>query len=700
MRKYVLIIIALIISCPKPGLQKIAVKDYLQEALRVYKHEPLYAYSLLADSLIGTKHAKQKAQILVKLYIEQREFHRAAALLDTVGWDIDLTPREYETVLLKTQRWSSLVEYTTDSLLKGISYFHLGDYHRAITFLTAPSPPHDYRMLYLAKAYNNIEDYTSTYAVLMAIGPVSPYLCQDYQDMLFDLFVNLDDYTIVQNMIKKLDKPDMQEYTYLKIYERGGDRKNVQKKAWTLVRTYPESVGAHYAVNLVTPHTAADHQAVGKVYYYHGEYKKALPHLNKAPKGNSVHYYLGMIHYHLGSHTEALKHLSLTNWAAAYYYRGRIYEKLDMMPKAIAVYDSLALLHKSSPYAVRASKRKAFLFEDMGDTLQAVQAFLMINEKSTQFRAAMQLYRVGNLVRADTVLGMNDEPDFLYWQARVRDRLGEPTNSIRAHLIVEHPLSYYTLVRYNTGLIFDTTDLDTWVRQLDDSVITFSREDSLTVTRAVSYFHLDEIDFAIKELETIQDKSAQDLLYLSRLCAYYGADRLSILYSLRVKQRAIDKNIMVFPRGLYELMYPVRYAFTILDQNMDLDLCLAMIWQESLFDPRARSSANAQGIMQIIPSTANAIARELGIAQYALYDPTVSIRFGCYYFLELMKDFNSVPLTLAGYNAGPLRVKRWITQDPNYEIDEFIELIPFNETRDYVKRILARQVIYQLRTRA
>jgi soluble lytic murein transglycosylase-like protein len=407
-----------------------------------------------------------------------------------------------------------------------------------------------------------------------------------------------------------------------------------------------------------------------------------------------------MTYYNLNSHTEALKHLSQTDWAAAYYYRGRVYEKLDMMHKAVTVYDSLAILHKSSKYAVRASKRKAFLLEDMGDTLQAVQTFLKINERNTQFRAAMQLFRVGDLGRADTVLAMKDEPEFLYWQARIRERLGESTESIRARVILEHPLSYYTLVRYNTGLIFDTTDLDVWVSMFDDSVVTFTREDSITVTRAIRYFHLDEIDYAIKELETIQDKSAQDMLYLSRLCARYGADRLSILYSLRVKQRAIDKNIFVYPRDLYELMYPVRYAFTIRDQNMDLELCLAMIWQESLFDPRARSWANARGIMQIIPSTAQAIARELGVTQYALYDPTVSIRFGCYYFLELMKDFNSVPLTLAGYNAGPVRVKRWITQDPDYEIDEFIELIPFNETRDYVKRILARQVIYRMRTGA
>ena len=180
MKKLVPIVIALIISCPKPGLQKIAAQDYLQEALRVYKHAPLYAFSLLADSLIGTKHAQKKAEIQIKIYLEQREYRRAAALLDTFGWNINLTSGEIETILLKTERWNTLIDHTTDSLLQGIAYFHLEDYYQAITFLSAPLPPHDYRMLTLAKAYNALEDYRSTYAVLMAINDISPYLYQEY----------------------------------------------------------------------------------------------------------------------------------------------------------------------------------------------------------------------------------------------------------------------------------------------------------------------------------------------------------------------------------------------------------------------------------------------------------------------------------------------------------------------------------------
>jgi soluble lytic murein transglycosylase-like protein len=212
---------------------------------------------------------------------------------------------------------------------------------------------------------------------------------------------------------------------------------------------------------------------------------------------------------------------------------------------------------------------------------------------------------------------------------------------------------------------------------------------------ALSYFRLHEPNLAVYELEMIENKSPQDFWHLSRLCAEHIADKQSILYSLAIKKAARKKSIRTLPIELYKLMYPVRYTFTIQDQGMVVPLCLAMIWQESLFDPQARSWANARGIMQIIPPTAQQIAADLGVEEYSLYDPSISIRFGCFYFLNLYREMNSIPFALAGYNAGPVRIKRWLAQDPNYELDVFIDLVPFNETRNYIKLILARKKIYE-----
>ncbi len=692
--KWTLLLIFLVISCPRPGIIKITEPDYLKEAKCHYQKQPLYAYALLKDSVTSTEHMQERALILARIYIDQREYERAAAVLDSVAWAVALTPYEKDIILLKTERWAMLTQTTQDSLLKGIAFYHFGNSEKAIQWLTKPFKPDDYRLIHLAKAYQHLDDFKNAFGVLTSIDSISSYLHADYQALLFNLFLNIEDTRIVHQELPKLEKPSLQEFILLKIYEKQKDKKNMNSTAWKLIREYPESAGAYYATNIVKPRTKADHKSFGMVYYHHRSYDQALKHFAKSVADNAVNYYTGRIYYNRSSYSLSLKYLARSNWSAAHYYRGRVYEKLNKYERAIAVYDSLQTLNKKSKYAKRGLKRKAFLYEDIGDTLRAVETFLEINEKNTRFRAAMQLFRIGKLVKADSILKVSADPGFLYWRIRINDRLGQSTEDLKNYLADVFPLSYYNLVRNGSDLVFDTLPLDKWMGNFADSTVSFSYRDLQHIVKAIRYFKLNEMNFGMKELDMIEDKSPQDLLYLSRLCAQYGADRYSILFGLRVKKAAKKKNIMKWPYELYKLMYPVRYTFTIMDQHIDLGLCLAMIWQESLFDPDAVSSANARGIMQIIPPTAQAIAKELQVESYSLHDPSVSIRFGCYYFNNLLKDFNSVPLSLAGYNAGPMRVKRWIKQDPNYEMDVFIDLIPYNETRNYIKLILSRKKIY------
>ncbi|MGB3341759.1 MAG: transglycosylase SLT domain-containing protein [bacterium] len=692
--KWTLLIIFFVISCPRPGIIKIPEPDYLKEAKSHYQQQPLYAHALLKDSVISIEHMQERALILSRIYIDQREYERAAAILDSVAWAVDLTPYESDIILLKTKRWAMLAQTTEDSLLKGISYYHLGEHDKAIECLTKPIKPDDYRLLYLAKVYHESNSFENAFGVITSIDSVSSYLHHDFQNILFELFLNIEDTRIVQKELPKLDNPSLQEFILLKIYEKQKDRNNQQKTAWKLITKYPASTGALYATGLVKPTTKSQHKSFGIVYYHHGSNDKALEHFSKTIADNAVNYYIGRIYYNRGNHSLSLRYLARSNWLAAYYYRGRVYETLDQYKRAIAIYDSLQTINRKSDYAIRALKRKAFLYEDIGDTLQAVQTFLAINDRNTRFRAAMQLFKIGDLVKADSILRVSTEPEFIYWRIRIEERLNQSTEDLKGYLAAKHPLSYYNLVRNGNDLIFDTLSLDKWMGIFEDSTTSFSHTDSQHMANAVRYFKLNEMTFGMKELDMVEDKSPHDLLHLSKLCAQYGADRYSILFSLRVKEAAKQRDIMVWSYELYKLMYPVRYTFTIMDQHIDLGLCLAMIWQESLFDPDAISSANARGIMQIIPPTAKAIAKDLQVETYSLHDPSTSIKFGCYYFNNLLRDFKSVPLSLAGYNAGPVRVKRWIKQDPNYEMDVFIDLIPYNETRNYIKLILSRKKIY------
>jgi len=689
------LLIFLIISCPRPNLQKIPEPDYLKEAEVCYRDDPVYAYNILKNNVTNPAHTNERVRIMVKIYLDQREYERAAQLLDSLNWAINLNQNEAEIILLKTKRWQKLIEITKDYLLKGVACYQLSQYQNAIEFLVTPSSPNDYRMLYLAKAYRELNDFENGLKIFMEIDSLSPYLFKEYQNLLFNLLSNIEDLNIIEKAMSKLRDPALKDYILIRLYEKKKDRKNLNTTAWQLIKNHPETEAAFYALKVVKPKTKLEHKLFGKVYYYHNDYDLAIKHLRKSLFDDDVNFYFGNIYYNREQYSKALRYFALSKRAAAYYYRGRIYESLEKFHEAILMYDSLQVKHRGSSYVNRGLKRKAFLLEDLGDTLKAVETFLNIGERNTKFRAVMQLYRVGKLEKAIEILKNVKAPEFIYWQARINERLGQPVDSLKNYLATEYPLSYYSLVINNSDIVFDTTSIENWLKQLGDTILSLSYADSLHLAVAIRYFNLSEFDYATQELNMIDTTNPQKLLYLSRLCAQYGADLQSIIYSLKLKNLTEEKNLKVMPYDLFKLLYPIRYTFSIIDQQMEMSLCLALIWQESLFDPKALSPANATGLMQIIPETARAIAHDLNISSYALNDASTSIKFGCYYFSNLLRDLNSTPLSLAGYNAGPIRLKRWLAKNPNAEIDEFIELIPYNETREYVKAILARQVIYK-----
>ncbi|NOT40788.1 MAG: lytic transglycosylase domain-containing protein [Alphaproteobacteria bacterium] len=135
-------------------------------------------------------------------------------------------------------------------------------------------------------------------------------------------------------------------------------------------------------------------------------------------------------------------------------------------------------------------------------------------------------------------------------------------------------------------------------------------------------------------------------------------------------------------------------------------LILALIRQESEFDPAAVSGANARGLLQLLPSTAQDVARRYGLP-YAgandLHKPETNLALGCYHVKDLLDGLNgSWVLTIAGYNAGKARVLGWTTahgdpRDPKVDVIDWIEAIPFDETRNYVMRVLENHLAYKAR---
>lgn len=137
-------------------------------------------------------------------------------------------------------------------------------------------------------------------------------------------------------------------------------------------------------------------------------------------------------------------------------------------------------------------------------------------------------------------------------------------------------------------------------------------------------------------------------------------------------------------------------------------LALAIARRESEFDPAARSHANARGLMQLLPETGARMARELGLEfseGRLIEDPALNVVLGAAYLARMVEEFGpSVALIASGYNAGPNRPRRWIEEygdprKPQTDVVDWVEMIPFAETRTYVMRVAEALVIYRARLR-
>jgi soluble lytic murein transglycosylase len=155
---------------------------------------------------------------------------------------------------------------------------------------------------------------------------------------------------------------------------------------------------------------------------------------------------------------------------------------------------------------------------------------------------------------------------------------------------------------------------------------------------------------------------------------------------------------------LYALRFPLHHDTVIRREaakhDIDPTWVAAEIRAESVFNPKARSHADARGLMQVLPSTGAGIAKRLGLpwrGGESLYEPDFNIQLGTAYLRELEDKYGMTYVAIAAYNAGPAPVGRWQSQRPDMDADFWIETISYKETRDYVARILAFSVIYDWR---
>ena len=202
-----------------------------------------------------------------------------------------------------------------------------------------------------------------------------------------------------------------------------------------------------------------------------------------------------------------------------------------------------------------------------------------------------------------------------------------------------------------------------------------------------------EIEAQVRGVRT--EDQARHLGYvLQRLEAYGPAYALGARWLW--KSAYVDRN-----GGALSLLYPQAYRDTV-DRDAEAEgidpfLVWAVMRRESKFRADAHSTADARGLMQVIPSTGVSIAKELALRRPApneLFIPELNVRLGAWYLTRLVKRFGHPALIAAAYNAGPLVVAQWLEKYGDAPLDLFIEQIPYKETRNYVRQVVADYFIY------
>ncbi len=212
-------------------------------------------------------------------------------------------------------------------------------------------------------------------------------------------------------------------------------------------------------------------------------------------------------------------------------------------------------------------------------------------------------------------------------------------------------------------------------------------------------------DFAIRELKMAADDggSAWATAEMARLYRDNGQYHRALQLLKRSVPSYFAMDLDALPRPYWEDLFPrpfwtdlKRYASS---NGLDPYLVASLIRQESEFNPAAVSHANAVGLMQVLPTTGKKLARQMKVRRFSsdqLLQPGVNLQLGTRYFRELLDQFGGrLEYALAAYNAGTDRVEAWLANGKYRDPEEFVESIPFSETREYVQAILRNVTVYK-----
>jgi soluble lytic murein transglycosylase len=388
----------------------------------------------------------------------------------------------------------------------------------------------------------------------------------------------------------------------------------------------------------------------------------------------------------------------------------------DMMQKFPAsAWLQDALLSASNMYLLRPDYKNAIEFYSAQFKLFPKGKFAPYSH----WKAAWLNLRTGNKDEAKRLMDEQmalypagqEIPATLYWRARLAEEDGDLDRAGDYYTFIQRRFAHYyyaDLASERLRFRFDESKHDPALDKIPqppdlDKDSFEAPSDDLRVARAQLLTNAALFDFAVHELQSEPEK-----LYAQAEIArvYLKQDRPDrALQSLKhAVPGYFSGDIGDMPQWAWNILFPkpywnelTRYANA---NGLDPYLVASLIRQESEFNPQAVSPANAWGLMQLLPPVGKQLAKEVRLRRFnqeQLTDPAINLQLGTRYFKHMVDSFDGeVEYALAAYNAGSERVRSWQGQGPYRDIHEFVESIPFSETREYVQAIMRNATVYRL----
>jgi soluble lytic murein transglycosylase len=413
---------------------------------------------------------------------------------------------------------------------------------------------------------------------------------------------------------------------------------------------------------------------------------REYPASSEAPKAT---YQIGQVFWNRHDNAQALiyfKQVIDRYPTSPYVERSRyaaadIHESFGRKQEAIALYTSVMKSSPSSQVHDDAASRLAWLYYRSGEWGQAYATFqnLAGNARDSTFRTAG-----------------------LYWQGRTAERLGDTETAVRIYrqIFDGSEESYYQALALRgllrAGIEVEDPKTNAFPAATEDDP-PLSPEISYHLSRARELSTISLHRLAVVELNEVDRLSKNNPRLRPLLMHEYFKNQAynrSLAIANQLPSSSSDRNLFRFPIAYWEMIQQKAQ-----EQELDPYLILALIRQESLFDPRARSPATALGLMQLLPSTAARVAKQIGMpppSHEQLFQPEINLTLGTQYLKDLLQRYsNDWFKAIAAYNAGESAVDRWEKELLTDDVEEFVERIPYLETRGYVKLVMRNHRIYK-----